>query len=338
MKRPASASIPGPARRMVRKGPRPGNPSSVLPCAPKHVAPTPASPKPAMLQQIAPVKQNTLPLTDLSQRIAKSMPKAQIGKMKCPHNQAAEVMSTDTTARNASIPPGLQNSEDLSASLSRANGLASTNIQSGQSSQVGVAPSSGQSSSRSSSTGSSSSSSSSCRSSPSRNPARELKQQRPLHHHVQKDAQRLKQQSVREQAARQEASSGLASREHLHAKSAPLLPLTGAVLPAQRLKKTSGAILPVQRLQKPQAGSSMTSTGSKHRCVQRERIEQRVTNRKDGSREAKLTKLRSRDTCSQDGKATERKSARREQRVQRLPDGRKVVTETITLKKVTITG
>lgn len=95
---------------------------------------------------------------------------------------------------------------------------------------------------------------------------------------------------------------------------------------------------------RPQSQSSrgvVTVGGKKFRSVQRESMHSRVEVGADGSREDARIAVQSRALVRRDrgsgGKTVgERMSARKEQSVRRLADGRSVVTETVILKKVTV--
>jgi len=184
------------------------------------------------------------------------------------------------------------------------------------------------------------SSSPSSRQSASRSLADKLQEQRMAHQQLQLRSQPqplAPRQPKQTSGAAQEASCSRQPKPEDRQAKPPTLPIkqglsnhsSGDAVPPKRLR---GDIIPPQRLK----NSLAVTSRAKSKSVQKEHTERRVTNCKDGSQEQSWRQLKSRESRREDGKGAERRSARREERVRKLPDGRTVVTETVTLKKVTV--
>lgn len=87
------------------------------------------------------------------------------------------------------------------------------------------------------------------------------------------------------------------------------------------------------------ATGGLALSQGKLKTVDREHSRTKLTVRKDGSREEARVRVKSREIRPKKGGvacSTQRMTSREEQGIRRLKDGRKVITETITLQKVTV--
>lgn len=85
--------------------------------------------------------------------------------------------------------------------------------------------------------------------------------------------------------------------------------------------------------------SSRTLATGKYKAVEREHRRKKVSVRKDGSREEASVAVKSREIRPKNGGSNgskQKTTSKQEQGIRRLRDGRKVITETITLQRVTV--